>query len=85
MREKVSHFLVQQMDKQLDKMFETMNSYAPESSDRATSTSEPSSVDQNGDKHGSTPHHLTSKSSVPTTITATIIRYKLLPRSTVGM
>lgn len=45
------------MDKQLDKMFETMNSYAPESSDRATSTSEPSSVDQNGDKHCCTPHH----------------------------
>jgi hypothetical protein len=25
MHEKVSHFLVQQMDKQIDKMFETMN------------------------------------------------------------
>jgi DNA repair exonuclease SbcCD ATPase subunit len=38
----------QQMDKQLDKMFESTNSYAPESSDRVTSTYEPSGVDQKG-------------------------------------
>jgi hypothetical protein len=76
MHEKVSHFLVQQMDKQLDKMFETTNRYAPESSDRVTSTSEPSSVDQNGDKHCSTPHHLRFISSVSTPITPIVTQDK---------
>ena len=76
MHEKVSHFLVQQMDKQLDKTLESTNSYTPESPDRVTSPYEPSSVDQKGGEHCSTPHHLRSKSSVSTPITPTVTQDK---------
>jgi hypothetical protein len=64
------------MDKQLDKMFESTNSYTPESPDRVTSPYEPSSVDQKGGEHCSTPHHLWSKSSVSTPITPTVTQDK---------
>ena len=64
------------MDKQLDKMFESTNSYTPESPDRVTSPYEPSSVDQKGGEHCSTPHHLRSKSSVSTPITPTVTQDK---------